>query len=169
MGNRHQLERLTRLGPALRSVAAERDVLVRVIAPDKVELPGVPLESLTHPWSRESERADLAALDIGLLPLEDNAHDRGKSPLKLLQYAAAGVPMVASPVGMDPAVFRPGENYLAATADDDWIDAIKRLVDDPDLRTRLGMAARAAVAEHYGFDRYTADFVDALLTAAGRR
>jgi glycosyltransferase involved in cell wall biosynthesis len=168
MGNRHQIPRLLALAPALRSLGATRDIVVRVVAPIEVEIPGVPVESLTHPWSAESERDDLQALDIGLLPLEESEHDRGKSPLKLLQYAAAGLAIVATPVAMDMAVFRPGENFLPASNEQEWHQSIDRLVDDPSLRSRLGAAARAAVADHYSFESYTETFMDALLTAAGK-
>jgi glycosyltransferase involved in cell wall biosynthesis len=166
MGNRHQIPRLLSLTRALQRLAASRDVLVRVVSPVTVEIPGVPVESLTHPWSEQSEIDDLSALDIGLLPLEDNEHDRGKSPLKLLQYSAAGLPLVATPVGMDVEHFRPGETFLAARTEDDWVEALTRLVDDHALRARLGTAARRVVVDRYSFESWSDPFMDALRSAA---
>jgi glycosyltransferase involved in cell wall biosynthesis len=167
MGNRHQIPRLLSLGPALRRLAETRDIVLRVVAPEPVDIPGVQVESSTHPWSPQSERQDLAALDVGLLPLEDSAHDRGKSPLKLLQYALAGLPVVATPVAIDERVLPAGECFLAANNEREWLESLTALVDDPALRARLGNSARAAVVANYSFESYTQQFMDALLTAAG--
>ena len=166
LGNRYQVPRLLGLAPALRRLAAERDIVLRVVSSETVEIPGVPVDSRTHPWSEESERADLATLDIGLLPLDDTLHDQGKSPLKALQYSAAGLPFVASPVALDPARLEPGTCFLPASGEDEWLAALVRLVDDPALRARIGSAARRAVSHHYGFAAHAPAFLDALRTAA---
>lgn len=168
LGNRYQIPRLLDLAPALRKLAAQRDIVVRVVTGEHVEIPGVPVQSLTHPWTPQGERRDLAGIDIGLLPLLDNEHDRGKSPLKLLQYSAAGLAIAASPVAIDQSVFVPDRCFLAAGDAASWIDALTRLVDDPDLRARLGAAAREAVRLHFGFESHADAFADALSTAAGR-
>lgn len=165
-GNRWQLPRLMSLAPALQELAQTREFVLRVVAAEKVEIAGVQVESLTHPWSPESEREDLAALDIGLLPLEDNAHDRGKSPLKLLQYSAARRPFVATPVGIDLELFKPGETFLPAANRDEWVAALARLIDDPQLRAGLGAAAREVVERNYSFAGWTPAFTDALRTAS---
>ena len=167
MGNRYQLPRLMSLAPALQELAKSHEFVLRVVAAERVEMPGVRVESLTHPWSPESERQDLAALDIGLLPLEDNEHDRGKSPLKLLQYSAAGLPLVATPVGIDLELFKPGETFLPARSEDEWVAALRRLIDDSGLRTRLGGSARTVVEQRYSFASWTPALTDALRSAAG--
>jgi glycosyltransferase involved in cell wall biosynthesis len=166
LGSNFNLPRLLSLGPALQRVAEKRDIHVRVVAPEAVEIPGVPVESLTHPWSPESERADLAGLDVGLPPLNDSEHDRDKSPFKLLQYMAAGLAVIATPTAIDLDVVKPGESFLPAETEDEWVDAMTRLVDDPELRTRLGTTARATVMGHYSFESQAAAFLDALSTAA---
>jgi glycosyltransferase involved in cell wall biosynthesis len=165
-GNRHQIPRLLALAPALRRLAASREILLRVITSEPVAMPGVPVESLTHPWSEESERRDLSGLDIGLVPLEDTAHDRGKSPLKLLQFSAAGLAVVASPVASELSILRPGECVLLASDEESWLESLTLLVDDPSLRSRLGAAARDAVRAHYSFESHAGRFVDALTRAA---
>lgn len=168
LGNRYQIPRLLALAPVLRALAARREILVRVVTAERVDIPGVPVESLTHPWTPEGERRDLAGIDIGLLPLVDNEHDRGKSPLKLLQYSAAGLAIVANPVAMDLSVVRPGECFLAAQDHASWLGALTRLVDEPDLRARLGATARETVRAHYGYESHADAFAAALNTAAGR-
>lgn len=165
-GNRYQIDRLRSIAPALRGLAQSREIVVRVVSSEPVEITGVPLESVTHPWSAESERDDLASFDIGLLPLEATPHDRGKSPLKLLQYAAAGLAIVATPVAIDTSVMRPGEAFLPASTEDEWRSALLRLIDEPELRMRLGAAARGVVERHYGFAAYAQRYADLLRDAA---
>jgi glycosyltransferase involved in cell wall biosynthesis len=168
-GSANNLPRLRSLAPALQRVASDRDVRLRVVAPEPVEIPGVQVESLTHPWSPESERRDFASFDVGLLPLDpDSPNDRDKSPFKLLQYFAAGLPVVATPIAIDTSVVEPGRVFLPATSEDEWVDALTRLVDDAALRARLGEAARTTVVDHYSFEGHADAFVDVLRTAAGR-
>lgn len=166
LGNRYGISRLQALAPVLRRLAAQREIVLRVVTGETVDIPGVPVESRTHPWSPASEHEDLADLDIGLLPLDTAGYDRGKSPLKLLQYSAAGLAVVATPTAIDLAVFRPGECLLTAASEDEWLEALTRLVDDPVLRARLGAAARKAVQDHYSFESHAAGFHDALVTAS---
>jgi|GEM_PF-758620 len=68
------------------------------------------------------------------------------TPNPCLEAAACGVPIVTTPVGNMPELIRDGENGLFVTRDVDDIAAkLRRLRDDPELRDRMGRAARAAV------------------------
>ena len=166
IGSRHQLPHLTSLGPVLRRLSEQREVVVRVVSSEVVELDGVRILSRTQPWSPETDREDFRGIDIGLLPMAETDYDRGKSPFKLLQYAAAGLPVAATPVAIDLSVLRPGHEFLAATTEEEWLSALLRLVDDPALRTRLATAAREAVVRNYSYQAHTDEFVDLLRTAA---
>jgi glycosyltransferase involved in cell wall biosynthesis len=142
---------------------------MRVVSSQRIQIEGVPIECRTRPWSPETDREDFADLDIGLLPLEDTEHDRGKSPFKLLQYAAAGMPIVATPVAIDQSVMKPGISFLPATTEQEWLEAMVRLVDDVDLRVRLGREARERVQRHYSHAAYSGQFLQALRAAARRQ
>ena len=72
---------------------------------------------------------------------------RGKCGFKLLQYFAAGLPAVASPVGVNRALASGGA--LLARTPDEWVSAVLRLRDDAKLRERMGKGARAFVARRY--------------------
>ncbi len=103
----------------------------------------------TLPWSEQSEADSLARMDIGIMPLRDAPFERGKCGYKLIQYMACGLPVVASPVGVNVQIV--GENdcgILAATADD-WRAALDELVRSPDRRIALGRAGRCAVERQY--------------------
>jgi glycosyltransferase involved in cell wall biosynthesis len=169
VGNRFQVPRLLSLAPALRRLAETREILLRVVSSEPLEIPGVPVEYRTHPWSPMSDREDFSDLDIGLLPLDDTEYDRGKSPLKLLQYAAARLPVVATPVAIDESIMAAGREFLPARDEEDWYGALIQLIDDVQLRNRLGQAARDAVRRHYSYAAYAEEFLDVLMTAAARR
>jgi glycosyltransferase involved in cell wall biosynthesis len=110
------------------------------------------------PWRPATEIDDLRALDVGVMPLPDDAYARGKCAFKLLQYMALGLPGVASPVGVNRQVVRPGVDGFLPATDDEWTEALVRLVEDARLRQELGEAARERVVTAYSrhalFPRY---------------
>jgi glycosyltransferase involved in cell wall biosynthesis len=101
------------------------------------------------PWAEETEARVLSESDIGLMPLTDDDWTRGKGAFKLLQYMAAGLPSVASPVGMNREVIVDGANGYFAETTAEWFSALRSLVADPDLRKRLGARARRDVEARY--------------------
>lgn len=123
-----------------------RPAELRVISsglPDPEPFGDVPL--VARPWSEAGEAGEIAACDLGVMPLPDTPWARGKCALKILQYMAAGVPVVASPVGVNADIVRHGENGLLAADEAGWRDALGALAADPDLRARLGEAGRRTV------------------------
>ena len=168
MGSGYNLKKLAAIGPALRAAAKEVPLTLRVVSFEPFELGGIEVTSLTHPFSPESEREDLAAMDVGLLPLGDTVVDRGKSPLKLIQYGAAGLPIVASPSAVDARHFADGEAILFARSPEEWTQAIVRMARNVRQRASLGAAARRAVEEHYSFAAHARPFADLLREVAAR-
>ena len=124
------------------------------------------LEVVDLPWSRASADADVASGDVGVSWVPDDLWSRGKCGLKVLQYQAAGLPVVANPVGVHRHLIRPGvDGFLPATPDE-WVAAIGTLARDLDLRRRLGRAARAAVEANFSVAAWSSRFV---ATVAGTR
>ncbi len=101
------------------------------------------------PWKMEDEIKELTSFDVGIMPIPDDDWSKGKCGLKGLQYMALEVATVMSPVGVNSAIIREGENGFLASTTAEWVDRISRLIDDADLRTRLGKAARKTVIENY--------------------
>ena len=100
-------------------------------------------------WSLHGQVPDLVSADIGLAPLPDNRYTRGKCGFKILQYAAAGLPSVASPVGVNAEHVQHGATGFHAESSVDWVEKLTQLIEDPPLRIRMGQAAQESVA---GFD-----------------
>ncbi len=156
---------LEALGPVLERVRQQRAFELRVIGGQPRLAPA--LAARVVPWRAETEVADLQSLDIGLMPLSDDAWSRGKCGMKALQYMALAVPPVVSPVGVNATIVRHGENGLHGTTEDQWVAALVRLLDDPPLRARLGAEARRTVEARYSA-RVLVPRVAAILREAAR-
>jgi glycosyltransferase involved in cell wall biosynthesis len=124
--------------------------LLMVGAPSSVQLDGVLCEHVA--WSDEAERVALAQMDIGLMPLPDNAWTRGKCSYKAIQYMAAGVPVVADDVGTAESTIE-GGGYVVRD-DYQWAEALLALAEDEALRSRLGGAGRRRAVANYSVDRW---------------
>ena len=136
------LERAARLVPGLRLVTVA-DATVRSSAL-------LPVEHL--PWSLATEHESLCRGDIGIAPTPVDRWTLGKCGFKIVQYMAAGLPVIASPVGANAGMVRPGETGLLPKRPEDWPVAIAALAGDVDLRRKMGVAGRALVERQYRLD-----------------
>lgn len=93
-------------------------------------------------WSESTEAQDVANFDVGIMPLRDAPFERGKCGYKIVQYMACGLPVIASPVGVNQEIVRHGETGFLASTADEWRKALTTLRDNPDLRRQMGMAGR---------------------------
>jgi glycosyltransferase involved in cell wall biosynthesis len=152
--------------PALARLAREVPLELRVISSAAPALPGIDVRVV--PWGPEGEAAALADLDVGIMPLPDDAWHRGKCGLKLLQYMAAGVPAVASPVGVNREIVADGENGLLAAGDEEWHRALRALARSAPLRARLGAAGRRTVEARYALALWAPRVAALYREAAGR-
>jgi glycosyltransferase involved in cell wall biosynthesis len=104
--------------------------------------PSGSLEWRYLPWSPQVEENIARHIDIGIMPLLDNEYQRGKCGLKLIQYMAAGLPVIASPVGVNRAIVKDGESGYLAADEDAWLEALEALVSSEERRAGFGLAGR---------------------------
>ena len=150
VGSASTLKQLATLGPVLEALGRDLPgALLRVIADARLDIRGLEIENV--PWNLADEARLLAEGDIGIAPLPDTPYTRGKCGFKVLQYMAAGLPVVASPVGVNAEYVRPEETGLHATAAAEWTAAVERLAGDPALRERMGRAGRRRVEKEFDF------------------
>jgi len=127
---------------------------------------GVRADWLEHrPWSLPRQADDLASFDIGVMPLPETDWARGKCGYKVLQYFSAGVPAVASPVGVTPALISDQRGALAAT-DEAWYDALEQLIRDPAQRAGQGAAGRTLAEREYSYQRWAPELAGLLHSLA---
>jgi glycosyltransferase involved in cell wall biosynthesis len=138
---------LQAIAPVLALACADGKARVRLIGSGQVDLPGVPLEVL--PWDEATEVDELRRFDVGIMPLPDEPWERGKCGFKLIQYMACGLPVIASPVGVNREIVEPGVNGYLTETTEEWAQALRTLLDNASLRQRMGEAGRLKVETHY--------------------
>jgi glycosyltransferase involved in cell wall biosynthesis len=139
-GSGSSLRYLHAIAPALARFLAEApDARLMVMSDVFIELPGIPYDRIDLvSWSPETESTALQGLDVGLMPLGRGDWAKGKCAFKMLQYLACGVPAVVTPVGMNTEVLAMAEVGLAATSEDEWVEALLTLYRDRDRARALG-------------------------------
>ena len=101
------------------------------------------------PWQESTEVDAIRTMDIGIMPLNDTLWSKGKCGYKLIQYMACGVPVVASPVGVNKNIVDDGINGFLVSSFDEWEEANTKLLDNPKLVYEMGQAGRKKIEEQY--------------------
>lgn len=103
-------------------------------------------------WSLNQEAEQLASMNIGIMPLPESSYAEGKGGYKLLMYMSAGLPVIASPVGINKTIVEHGKNGFLASTEEDWYLALKTLVDDKNKRMQMGAINRQILIEKYSLE-----------------
>jgi glycosyltransferase involved in cell wall biosynthesis len=153
IGSPENLIYLEMIRPALARLTIRHPTLkMRVICSRFPVWPEVNVECIA--WSSATEAKSLAEAHIGVMPLTDDAWSRGKCAFKLLQYMAAALPCVASPVGANTEAVIDGVNGFHARSAEDWERRLESLIVSPELRARFGASGRAHVESRYSMRTY---------------
>lgn len=91
--------------------------------------------------------------DIGLAPLVDNLFNRCKSAIKYFEYSMVGVPTIASNIPPYSDVISNEVDGILVDSENEWIEAIQRLLDNPALRKRIASNAYENVYQNYNADK----------------
>lgn len=165
IGSPENLTYLEMIRPALgRLTVRHPELKLRVICSRFPNWPEIDIERIA--WSEATEAASLAAAHIGVMPLTDDAWSRGKCAFKLLQYMAASLPCVASPVGANTEAVIDGFNGYHAADDLEWERSLERLITSAPLRARLGANGHAHVARRYSMRTYQTHYLALLARLA---
>lgn len=100
-------------------------------------------------WSESKEVQFIQSLDIGIMPLDNSPWSNGKSGYKIIQYMSCGIPVVASPVGVNKKIIENGISGFLAETDEDWHESINILLNNQNLRQRMGASGRIKVEKEY--------------------
>jgi len=142
---------LEMLRPVFQALAVQHRFVLRVSGTaDPVVIPGVDVDN--PPWSMASEVELFNTCDIGVYPLPDDEWSRGKCGFKAIQFMACGVPVVASPVGVNREIIEHGRNGFLASSFDDWLHRLDDLLRDARLRQQFAEAGRQTIADRYSLD-----------------
>ena len=148
IGSHSTLRGLERFEQVLSAVGrAVPGTRLKLICDRFIRIPGLPIDKCV--WDEATEAAEIAAADVGISWVPDDPWSRGKCGLKVLQYQAAALPVIANPVGVHVEMVRAGETGFPASTTEEWVGAVRQLAADPSLRRRLGQRARDQVEERF--------------------
>ena len=133
--------------PALEEFYKKNTARIVLIGANKEKLTNIPVEYVS--WSEETEIKEIQKFDVGIMPLPDNAWERGKCGFKLIQYMACGLPVVGVPVGVNAKIIKHGINGYQASNTNEWVWALQKLKGDQELRQKMGSAGRKIVEKEY--------------------
>lgn len=138
--------------------------------PGKTEIHVIGQGSYTHPyisiinknWSTATEVDDLNCFDIGIMPLPNDEWVKGKCGLKGLSYMACGIATIMSNVGVNPEIIHHGENGFLASTQQEWVDCLTQLIENADLRHKMGTAGRETVVKNYSVNANKDKYLEVL-------
>lgn len=116
-------------------------------------------------WTEETEVQELNSFDIGIMPLNDDAWAQGKCGLKGLSYMACEVPCIMSAVGVNKEIIQHQTNGLLATNEEEWFDCIKLLIENKELRLKLGKKGRETVIKEYSVESQKNNYLNVFTNA----
>jgi glycosyltransferase involved in cell wall biosynthesis len=153
------------LAGVLQAARREHPFVVRVSGTDgTLAVDGVEVQDV--PWSLDREVELFNTCDVGVYPLTDDEWAQGKCGFKAIQFMACGVPVVASPVGVNQDIIQDGVNGFLAATPDEWVRKLGRLLAEPELRARFAAAGRRTVEERYSLRVHAPHFAAILRDVA---
>ena len=161
LGSKGTLYYLKKLIPVLEEIGTRFPFAqLKIVCNDFLDVPNMAV--IKKAWSEKDEVADLQSFDIGLGPLTDDVWTRGKCGLKLVQYLAAGVPAVCSPVGANKEIVTNEEVGFWAHDERDWVEKLGMLIENPGLRRDMGKKGVERIEKEYSLQAITPKIVDML-------
>lgn len=158
-GSRTTSVYLNKLENVLKTLSKKYDVKIKVIGNSDFQMYG--LSSFqSQEWKLDSEIKDLHEIDIGLYPLPNKEWILGKGGLKALQYMGLGIPVVCSRIGACLEFVKDGVNGFLAESDEEWIKKISFLVEDLELRRKIGLAGRKTVEEKFSVKNNAIKYIE---------
>lgn len=146
------------LVPIIKKLEVRYDFEFRVISNKE---PDYDLRSLNFmQWKRETEISDLNQISIGVMPLEHDIWSEGKCGFKCLQYMSLGIPAVVSPVGVNNVIVNHNVNGLLVESEQQWEDALEKLIQDKSERVRIGAAGKDTVTREYSVLAYSQEYLN---------
>lgn len=126
------------------------NVIFRVVSDNLPKFNTIPASQFQFiPWSPENEVQAVQEMTIGIMPLNDSLWERGKCSYKMLLYMACGIPVVASPIGMNAEIQSLNNIGFGPVSEDEWVDSLNWLLKNPDKAIDIGNIGRQIVLKYY--------------------
>ncbi len=161
--NYHQLDELF---PVLNHLSLSHTFKLLVIGGNQyIREANFPIEFI--PWSLETEVDSLYKIDFGLMPLTDNAVNRGKGGFKLIQYMGLGIVSIASPITINSEIVEHGVDSFLAETPEQWEEILKMLLENKVDIIGIGKKAREKIMKNYTFEANKDKYLSFIERCAG--
>lgn len=147
IGNQGTFDYLEKIMPVFQKLAKNYDIEIVVIGAKGEQVEGIKITY--RDWNPQNEVEEIKNFDIGVMPLTNDEWSEGKSGTKLLQYMAAGIPAVVSPVGVNKEIVEEGLNGFLASSPEEWLEKISNLIERKVDVDKICLRARKTVEEEY--------------------
>lgn len=150
LGSTFTNEYLLEIAPVLNSFLQQHEAELHIISGGFSGLQEVfPAKTFFYPWKKEEYISQLYSWDVGIMPMPNSEWVKGKCSFKMLQYMAAGLPVVVSPYGMNGEILEKGECGFAAENAGDWRNALEALYADRAAGKKLGKKGKTLVEKEF--------------------
>lgn len=144
---------LTDIAEELESITIKYPkVNLQVISDKALKLQGVRIDNIK--WNIDSYKNALLKFDLGIMPLKNDEWSKGKCAFKIIQYMAAGLPVIASDVGANSTVISNSEDGYLVNSSDEWLSAFEKLIESKELREKMGRAAKEKIRKNFSAEAW---------------
>jgi glycosyltransferase involved in cell wall biosynthesis len=165
-GSSSGLKYVYAIEPAIKEVLSRHpDSVLKIVSDQEPIFKSLPHDRvLFEKWTAIREVEVLREFTLGIMPLEDDLWARGKCSFKMLTYMSVGLPVVASPVGMNKDLLSETNCGYGPRSHDEWISAISALLRNDSLAKVMGRAGRSLVEKSYSRVVLAPKLVDLLMS-----
>jgi glycosyltransferase involved in cell wall biosynthesis len=158
IGGDYNYPQLDLIIPVLEQLSNEFRFELIVIGGEKYETK-TSFTSHFKKWSLTDEITHLQAIDVGLMPLTNDAESMGKGGFKLIQYMGLGIVSIASSIGINKQIVTNGYDSFLASDLEDWETIFRKILSKEVDLTTIGAQAREKIAAKYSFTAHTASLI----------
>jgi glycosyltransferase involved in cell wall biosynthesis len=113
---------------------------------------GSPFKTDIRDWvPQEDLVTEMNRIDIGVVPLSKTGWSEGKSPIKILEFGACGIPVVVSAVGDARQMVENGEDGFLIEEKREWYERLPQLLSDQNLRNKMAKKSRKKVIDRFSY------------------
>ena len=140
------------INSALNEISKVFAVNIKLIGFDEALSKSLVFPHTVVKWDSKTEITEMASSHLGIMPLPDTPFEKGKCGFKLIQYMAVGLPVIASPVGVNNEIVNDHVNGFKCSTNDQWYEKIKFLILNENLRVEMGKVNRQVFVEKYSLE-----------------
>lgn len=162
IGSPSTFKYLKPLKPVFEELTQRYSIALHIVG--ATESLGLPSIEKHIPWSEETEVSSILTFDVGIMPLNNTPWEKGKCSYKLIQYMGCGIPVIASPVGMNVEVVNENHNGFLASTHAEWLAAFENYLNNKVQQCLHGKNNSIFVEHHYSLKSAQDTYLKAIIS-----